>query len=189
MLKIHKKEKVIRIALLTLKNLIDEHRLVNDFISVGGPKTLSNIQKRNYDDEDIPLLLNELVKHMEDHIDELSTFHEYSQEVRSGQLDTSPAHDSQKFWVQYIDKFEENSFYILKELIKLLRSPNLKTQSIALKDIGNFVIHHKEGRDVINGLDVKSTIMSLMESHDEEVKSQAITCTQKIMLQNWAYLQ
>lgn len=188
-LKVHKKEKVIRIALLSLKNLLTESRLVSDFISVGGPKTLANIQKRNYDDEDIPVLLHELVKSTEDFIDELSTFAEYSQEVRSGQLEKSPTHDSQKFWIQNIDKFEENDFYILKELIKLLKSPNLQTQAIAIKDVGNFVIHHKDGRDIAARLGAKSIVMALMESSDEEVKSQAITCTQKIMLQNWQFLQ
>jgi len=178
----------LRISLLSLKNFFQDQRFLNDFISLGGPKTLQNISKRTFEDEDVTNMVNESLKNMEHYIDEMSTFSEYSQEVRSGQLESTPTHESTKFWNQNIEKFEENNFNILKLLIQLLKSPNLKTQTIALKDIGSFVINHKDGRNIVNDLGAKTIIMGLMESNDEEVRLQALSTTQKLMLQNWAYL-
>jgi V-type H+-transporting ATPase subunit H len=162
---------------------------VKEFISVGGPKTFLSLSKKTFEDKDINELVQELLKATEDSIDELSTFDEYRQEVLSGSLVASPAHDSEKFWKQNIDRFEEGDFKLVNSLLALCKGSNFKVQTIALKDIGNFVIHHTEGRSVITELGGKGIVMSLMESGDEDVRSQALNCTQKIMLQNWAYIQ
>jgi hypothetical protein len=42
---------------------------------------------------------------------------------------------------------------------------------------------------VVVDLGGKSIIMGLMEHDDENVKNAALLCTQRIMVQKWAFLQ
>eukprot|EP01080_Neovahlkampfia_damariscottae_P001263 gene1263-11350_t len=172
-LKKHQKEKVIRIVLHILKNLMKRQCFVNSIISIGLPKTLLNLSRNQFSDSDILELVNELHRKTESWIDELSSFDEYRQEVLSGQLEWSPVHKSTKFWQQNLDHFEENGYAIIKELLKLIKeSKKSKTIEIAIHDIGG-----------------KTLIMSLMEHDDESVRNAALLCTQRIMLQKWAFLQ
>ena len=79
--------------------------------------------KRNFEDKDIAEDLKALLDATERFIEEISSFDEYRQEVLSGRLQWSPVHDSEKFWKENLNKFEQNNFFIIRELIKLLGEP------------------------------------------------------------------
>jgi V-type H+-transporting ATPase subunit H len=146
-LKKHQKEKVVRIVLYTLKNLMTKQSFINSIIAIGLPKTLFSLSKREYSDSDILELVKELHMKTESWIDELSSFAEYRQEVLSGQLEWSPVHKSTKFWQQNLDNFEDSGYSIIRELIKLLReSRNTKTLEVAIHDIGQFIEYCQEGK-------------------------------------------
>lgn len=127
-LKNTQKEKVIRVVLATMKNLIkSSNRFITDMVSVSVPKTLQNLMKRNFEDKDIQDDLKSLVDLLEQYIEEISSFDEYRQEVLSGRLQWSPVHESEKFWKENLSKFEQNNFFIVRELIKVLGNPELPT--------------------------------------------------------------
>jgi V-type H+-transporting ATPase subunit H len=119
-------EKVIRMVLGTFKNFVGTYGMINEMISVGVPKTLSSLVKRKFEDEDIKTDATKLITILEQHIEEISSFDEYRQEVLSGNLEWTPVHTSEKFWKENMAKFEQNNFYILKELIKLLDTSSLE---------------------------------------------------------------
>jgi V-type H+-transporting ATPase subunit H len=188
-LKTQQKEKVIRVSLATLKNLIKKNtRFIYDLIHVSVPRTLSNLAKRNFEDKDILEDLKEVSDTLESHIDEITSFDDFRQEVLSGHLEWSPVHQSEKFWKENLSKFEQNNFYILRELIALLDSDIAQTKAIACHDLGQFVRYYPRGKRLIEDLGAKVKIIELMDFNNEEVRKHALLCTQKIMIQNWEML-
>jgi len=188
-LKTQQKEKVIRVALATLKNLIKKNtRVINDLIHVSVPRTLANLAKRNFEDKDILEDLKEVSETLELHIDEMSSFDDFRQEVLSGFLEWSPVHTSEKFWKENLSKFEQNNFYILRELISLLDSEVPLTKAIACHDLGQFVRFYPRGKRLLEDFGAKVKIIELMDFNNEEVRKHALLCTQKIMIQNWEML-
>jgi len=146
------------------------------------------ISKRTFDDTDIKEILDKMNDLLSESINELSSFNEYRQEILSTDLEWGPVHSSDKFWKENINKFTEEDYRILRSLINLLDSKNSKTLAIVCSDIGKFIQFHPQGRSLILELNAKDKIFNLMESKDEDVKSQALMTTQKIMIQNWEML-
>jgi V-type H+-transporting ATPase subunit H len=157
-------------------------------IHVSVPRTLTNLSKRSFGDKDILEDLKVLTETLETHIDELSSFDEYRQEVLSGHLEWSPVHTSEKFWKESLSKFEQNNFHILRELINLLDSDVAQTKAIACHDLGQFVRFYPRGKRLIEDYGAKVKIIELMDYQNEEVRKHALLCTQKIMIQNWEML-
>jgi V-type H+-transporting ATPase subunit H len=184
------KEKVIRVILATFKNLIKRsNKFISELVQVGVPKTLMTLSKRNFEDSDITEDLKALLEALEQHINELSSFDEYRQEVLSGHLEWTPVHASEKFWKENLSKFEENNYYILRELIKILDQNHAQNLAIACHDLGQFVQFHPRGRKILTDLGAKPKIINLMEYPDDNVKKHSLACTQKLMVSNWQMIK
>ena len=78
----------------------------------------------------------------------------YRSEVRSGNLDWTPVHKSEKFWKENCHKFVENQFEIIAILISIIKeaSSSSTSLSIALHDIGEFIRIHPRGREFVFNL-------------------------------------
>lgn len=193
-LKNFKKEKCARIAILTLKNFVNlnQKQVFSEMVSVGLLRTLQLLSKRPFGDTDVLPEVENLVKLLEQNIDETTSFADYKQEVQSGRLEWSPVHKSEKFWKESIKDghFDANDFRILRELSDLLKTtPNKDVKAIICHDFGEFVKYHPEGRKVVNALDVKAAIIECMQDQDHEMlRKQALLCVQKIMVQKWEFL-
>jgi V-type H+-transporting ATPase subunit H len=184
------KEKVVRVVLSCFKNLIKRNnKFISEMVNVSVPKTLMNLTKRNFEDADIQEDVKALYDALEQHIDELSSFDEYRQEVLSGHLDWTPVHTSEKFWKENLAKLEQNNFYVLRELVKLLDQGSIQNLAIACHDLGQFVQFHPRGKKILQDLEAKGKIINLMDHPDENVKKHALLCTQKIMISNWQMLK
>jgi V-type H+-transporting ATPase subunit H len=60
------------------------------------------------------------------------------------------------------------------------------TVAIALFDIGEFAKYFNYGRQYLDKLMVKPKIYKLMQkSEDQEIKKEAITCLQKLIVTSW----
>jgi len=55
--------------------------------------------------------------------------------------------------------------------------------------VGQFTRFHPRGKQIIQQLDVKTLLMKLLTHLDEDVRREALTALQKLMVQNWEYLQ
>jgi len=153
-------------------------------------KPIELLTNKNWGDEDIISDLKTLKDDLEKNIVELSTFELYRKEVLSGNLEWSPVHRSEKFWKENSSKFEEENYKILVTLKGYLTSevPNPLVTAVACYDIGEFARIHPRGRTIVQQLGIKIPLMILMEDKDLEVKKQALTAVQKLMVHNWEYL-
>eukprot|EP01006_Ploeotia_vitrea_P014408 TRINITY_DN38918_c0_g1_i1.p1 TRINITY_DN38918_c0_g1~~TRINITY_DN38918_c0_g1_i1.p1 ORF type:complete len:473 (+),score=69.04 TRINITY_DN38918_c0_g1_i1:47-1420(+) len=152
MLRTYKKEKVARIGLMTLTNLVnlqnkiesgrtsgewyyigysddeqedDRDQRINiyqDMIGLGMVRTLTIQSKKTFADPDINKMIDNILEILEKNIDETTSFADYKQEVLSGRLDWTPVHKSERFWKENIKEFESENFKILQELAAVLKS-------------------------------------------------------------------
>ena len=68
---------------------------------------------QSWEDEDIPVLLEELGEALAANIRLLSSWDKYKKEVLSGSLDWTPMHTSDAFWTENAAHFEERDFQVL----------------------------------------------------------------------------
>lgn len=99
-------------------------------------------------------------------------------------------HKSQKFWRENVHKFNENKYLLLTKLCAILESTASETTElqVACHDLGEYTRYYARGKAVLEKLGIKSAIMRLMAHKDKMVKYQALLAVQKIMVQNWEYL-
>ena len=117
------KEKVSRVCLMTLKNLLG-HGLghANDqMVQAGIMKVLGSLQGRKWADEDIATDIDQLHASLEIDVASLSTFDVYKAEVLSGALEWSPSHKSAQFWKDNINKFSEGGYTLVSTLVGMLK--------------------------------------------------------------------
>lgn len=148
------KEKVTRIVVAVFRNLIekpeDEQICKEHCIAMVQSKVLKHLdilQQRKFEDEDIQADITFLSDKLMASIVDLSSFDEYGTEVKSGRLEWSPVHKSEKFWRENAGRLTEKNYELLKILIQLLEtSKEPLVLSVACYDIGEFVRHYPRGK-------------------------------------------
>jgi len=183
------KEKITRLSLAALRNMLDKEGNNEEMIDAGLPRMITILSNKKWADEDIIDDIKVLSETLAKNIVVLSSFDSYKKEIQSGTLEWSPVHKSEKFWKENASKFEEADYHTLVLLQRILQtSTDPTTLSIAAFDIGEFARFHPRGRQIIQQLGVKIEIMKLMTHPDAEVKKQSLFAVQKIMVHNWEYL-
>jgi len=183
------KEKIVRLAVASLRNLVDIETNNEDMLDAGLIRMLAILGNKKWADEDIIDDLKTLNEALAKNIVVLSSFDMYKKELLTGNLEWSPVHKSEKFWRENVTRFEENDYQILVLLQKILQNSNTSiTLSVAAYDVGEFVRFHTRGKLIIQQLGIKLDLMKLMTNEDPEVKKQALFAVQKAMVTNWEYL-
>jgi len=185
------KEKVLRVCLSVLKNVVDQSQANNEqLIEQGAIKIIDTFAAKRWGDEDIVEDLECLKDTLQKNLTLLSSFDIYKQELMSGSLEWSPVHKSEKFWRENAPCFEENNNRPLGVLINLLKDSSTPATALAVAcfDLGEFTRFHPRGRAILQNLNAKQYIMGLMTHPDPEVQKHALLCIQKVMVQNWEYL-
>lgn len=188
LLKSINKDKVSRLCLAILKNLLrigDAEKLM---ISYGLMKSIETIKSKPalVADKDILEDATAIGESLERIVDELTSFDMYRNEVLSYKLEWSPPHKSPKFWTENCFRFEEADNLLLRTLKEILsKEKDSAILIIACWDIGEFVRFHPRGRKILDNLDVKAPIMQLLTSKDGLVESAALLTLQKLLLNNW----
>lgn len=209
------KEKVARVSLMTLKNLLGSGSgNANDqMVSSGIMRVLETLSTRRWADEDIADDITDLNDSLEVDVASLSTYDVFKAEVLSGSLEWSGGRKQPKFWKENAAKFAEGKFAVIGALVSLLKvrrggpvgpgaRPNLPphppraqnentnatTLAVACHDIGCFIQYHPDGRKVVSSFGAKEPLMLLLTNSDSEVQKQALNCTQKLMVTNWDLL-
>merc|ERR1712043_24659 len=190
------KEKVSRIILAVFRNLLEkpeERELVKEncisMVQCKVMRQLEFLEQRKFDDEDIQADIEFLKEKMEASLQDLSSYDEYLTEVRSGRLEWSPVHRSEKFWRENAAKLNDRNYELLKILINLLEtSKDLLVLSVACFDLGEYVRHYQRGKHVLEQLNGKTLVMSLLGHEDPNVRYEALLAVQKLMVHNWEYL-
>ncbi|GLC58327.1 hypothetical protein PLESTB_001347000 [Pleodorina starrii] len=179
------KEKVFRMALASLRNLLtyEDLGLASDMVEAGLNKVVIVRQLQSWGDDDVVEMLGFVDEKLKEGIIILSNFEKYKKEVMSGQLDWSPMHSSDLFWRENVEKFEERDFQVLRVLLKIIETNrDVKTLAVGCHDLGQFIVNHPQGRYIVNDLRGKELVMRLLTHSDAEVQKQALLCVQKLML-------
>ncbi|KAI8368483.1 ATPase V1 complex subunit H [Blakeslea trispora] len=183
------KEKVIRVSIATLRNLVEKAPTQNlaAMLVVKLLPFSENLSTRKWSDTDILEDINFIKERLQENFQSLTTFEQYASEVETGKLEWSPPHKSEVFWKENAQKLEENNYQLLKSLARLLStSTNTLVLAIAASDIGYYVKHAtKAGRNMLQEIGAKQRIMELMTHEDQEVRYQALLAVQKYMHQAW----
>ncbi|XP_072975043.1 probable V-type proton ATPase subunit H [Typha angustifolia] len=177
------KEKVVRVVVLTFRNLLPKGAFAAQMIDLGLPQIVQNLKVQAWSDEDLMDALNQLEGGLKENIKRLSSFEKYKQEVLLGHLDWSPMHKDLGFWRENITNFEENDFQILHVLMTILDASSDPTAlAVACYDISQFIQYHPAGRIVVSNLKAKERVMKLMNHENTEVRKNALLCVQRLFL-------
>ncbi|XP_064406974.1 V-type proton ATPase subunit H-like isoform X2 [Halichondria panicea] len=194
-LKATNREKVQRIILATFRNFIElpsktiSALYATDIIHFKVIPVLSVLMKQTRDDTDLTEDVEFLHEKLNNYLQDLSSFDEYSAEVKSGRLEWSPCHRSDKFWRENVMRLNENRHEILRMLVAILEeSQNSTAIAVASHDLGEYVRYYPRGKKNVDELGGKSLVMNLVNHGNSEVRMQALLAIQKMMVQNWEYL-
>ncbi|XP_047197960.1 V-type proton ATPase subunit H isoform X2 [Hippoglossus stenolepis] len=190
------KEKVTRIILAAFRNLLEkssERETRQEYalamIQCKVLKQLENLEQQKYDDEDITEDIKFLLEKLGESVQDLSSFDEYSSELKSGRLEWSPVHKSEKFWRENAVRLNEKNYELLKILTRLLEvSDDPQVIAVAAHDVGEYVRHYPRGKRVIEQLGGKQLVMNHIHHEDQLVRYNALLAVQKLMVHNWEYL-
>jgi len=189
LLRLVSKDKVNRLSLAILKNLLAIGKAAELMISFGLPKSIEMVKGKfiTKSDQDILEDATAIEERLEKMVDELTTFDIYRNEVLSTKLEWSPPHKSQKFWTENCFHFEEADNLLLRTLREIIANDSTDPAIliIACWDIGEFVRFHPRGRKILDNLDLKTPIMRLLTSKDEQLEGAALLTLQKLLLTNW----
>ncbi|XP_077966208.1 V-type proton ATPase subunit H-like isoform X2 [Styela clava] len=190
------KEKVTRIVLATFRNFIEKAEdpdvvkiMSLAMIHCKVLKNLEILQDKQFVDEDLEDDIEYLAEHLASCLQDLSSFDEYSSEIKSGRLEWSPVHKSEKFWRENAIRLNEKNHELLKILTNLMEtSQEAQILAVATHDIGEYVRHYPRGKKIIDQLGIKQMVMQLLGHEDSQVKYNALIAVQKLMVHNWEYL-
>ncbi|KAB7503087.1 V-type proton ATPase subunit H [Armadillidium nasatum] len=190
------KEKVTRITLAVFRNLIekpeDSSVARENCIQMVQCKVLKQLEilaQRKFEDEDITSDIEFLNEKLQNSIQDLSSFEEYCSEVKSGRMEWSPVHKSEKFWRENCARLNEKNYELLKILINLLEtSKDPLVLSVTCHDIGEYTRHYSRGKRVLEQLGGKQWVMQHLTHDDPNVRYEALLAVQKLMVHNWEYL-
>merc|ERR550525_1842110 len=190
------KEKVSRIILAVFRSLIEKPEEADvkkenciSMVQCKVLKQLELLEQRKFDDEDIVDDIQFLNDKLNASVQDLSSFDEYITEVKSGRLEWSPVHRSEKFWRENAHHLNDKNYELLKILITLLETnKDPLVLSVACFDLGEYVRHYQRGKHVLEQLGGKTMVMTLLSHPDPNVRYEALLAVQKLMVHNWEYL-
>ena len=153
-------------------------------------KQLELLEQRKFEDEDIQEDISFLMEKMNESVQDLSSYDEYVTEVRSGRLEWSPVHRSEKFWRENAAKLNDKNYELLRILITLLESTKeplvlsvacfdlgeqletgvQKELSFLSAILGEYVRHYQRGKHVLETLGGKTMVMALLSHDDPNVR-------------------
>lgn len=177
-------EKVVRISLATLRNMLKMSiTLRKEMVGAGLVGALQSLCFRRWNDEDIRDDLGVLAEALESELASMSNFDVYRAEILSGALEWTPAHRDEMFWRENVEKLERNQQEVLRCMVRLLHESSDDTVlAVACNDLAQFIKFHPRGRAIAQSLGVKSRLMELMVSGEGEVRRYALNCVQVLMI-------
>jgi len=210
------REKVIRVCMACLRNLVDKADHSQVMLEHEALKLLGVLRNRKWTDdevkEDLDFVYDALAKSMR----VLSSIEMYEKELHSGKLEWTPVHKSETFWRENVMKIcpviseQQKGASLIKTLTGLLvtlepkfrsrsmDSEEATTLAIVCHDLGEFARFHPNGKKFLqgdaeeNGKSTKDILMSIMQAEAnpyEEVAKNALTCIHKMMVTNWQFLE
>lgn len=138
-------EKIIRIIIFIIQNLMHSSALTEELISCNAIRRLNLLNQRVFKDHDIEETLQAMLNTLNANYDVLTSFDLYVKEIESSILRFGPRH-TDDFWKENVRAFEMDDFKYIKELIELLSSEDEETIRVACFDLSAFACYYPNGR-------------------------------------------
>lgn len=182
-------EKVIRLSLTAIKNLLNVEGLCEDIVEENVLDVVSCLEFEKWRDAELYDEIRDMIALIGQQVATFSNIDRYEREVSSGKLNWGHMHTN-KFWVDNAMLFERNEFSAITALANLIldTKSDPTTIAVACHDLGEFVSLHPLGKKIIARLNVKKRVMELMgdtNSNHREVRREALLCCQKMTLNRW----
>merc|ERR1711871_987967 len=210
------KEKVIRVCLACLRNLVDKAGHNQTMIDNAAVKQLAVLRNRKWSDDEVREDLDFISDALAKGVHVLSSLDMYRKEIAEGKLEWTPVHKSEMFWRDNVVKIcpvgkgvaDSEDLLALIELLneKMVKAKTDKlddedvtTVAVICHDLGEFARFHPQGKKILTGdaamhadkrctKDLLMSIMSNPPGGNEEIGKQALTCIPKMMVTNWQFL-
>lgn len=189
------REKVQRVIFATFRNLLEKpgqsvaEQFAAEMIHFKAVPVLNVLVQQTRDDTDLQDDITFLHEKLNASLLDLSSWDEYAAEVKSGRLEWSPVHRSDKFWRENVMKLNENNHEILNTLVVILQeSQSAVAIAVAAHDLGEYVRYYPRGKRNIDALGAKEMVMGMVSHGNADVRMQALLAIQKMMVQNWEFL-
>lgn len=134
----------------------------------------------------------------------LTSVERYEKELQAKKFEWTMLH-STEFWRDNATAFEADGFRLIERVRDLLQEASSvvssgagggdegavideTTQAVALFDLGEFAVHHPQGRTVLAAKGVRPVVMAMLRHDDDEVRQQALLATSKMMVARWEYV-
>lgn len=183
------KEKVTRVTVATLRNLLTKAPDVNAPVMLGSKclQLSKNLLSRKWSDEEIEDDLSYIRTELAERLKTMTTWDEYLSELQSGQLTfESPVHELDDFWKENAPRLVDEDGKVLKQLVGILKqSDDPATLAVACSDVGKFVHFFEQGKKRVSDLGAKARIMELIAHPDANVKYYALHTVAKLVSASW----
>lgn len=182
------KEKIIRVGISALKNLVDRPGCNTEMIECKLMKFLQTLSARTFSDPEILEDIQVIIEGLQKDYQVFSSFDKYSKEINSGVLEWGPVH-TESFWRENVRNMEKDNFGLIKKLVAQLEAKVSNVAvAVACFDLGEFMRYYPNGKAIVKSFNGKALIMGLLEHADKDVKNQALLCCSKMMVTNWEFI-
>lgn len=175
--------------LMLFDNLKENEGCQDQFSDIDALRLLEKLDNRHWVDEDINNMLEKLIEYFNQNQKVFSSIEKFRNQVERKQLRWGPCH-TETFWQENHILFDrgDNLTLIRKVVEECLDSPKDQVKAVACYDLGEFAKYYAHGKTFLNELNVKSKITLLMADPkvSAEVKKEAITCYQKLLMSSWS---
>lgn len=187
-LKTCRTEKVVRIALLAIENLLKSKAMCEELAEQETLSLVAALEYEKWRDGELVELIKSVISKLQEQVKVLTNFERFEREVTSGRLKWGFIH-SEKFWLENVLKCEANNFRVIDHLMVIARTArDPETLAVACHDLGEFARLHPVGKQIATNRGAKDKMLELMSSAQREVAREALLCVQKLMLMKSADL-
>ena len=182
-------EKIARIMLLLFDNLKENPICQEHLSDIDALSLIVKLQNRHWIDSDINDMLEKMYDFFDANQKVFSSLEKFANQVHRKQLRWGPCH-TEKFWQENAVLFDKQGNLSLITIIvnECLSSPSDNVKAVACFDLGEFCRFYPHGKGFLEKLNVKQKMTDLMRDAktSAEVKKEAITCYQKMLMNSWS---
>ena len=181
----------VRIFKLIVQNIKVNEMCLELLSDINALNILTKLQNRHWVDKDITDLLDKIYEYIEQNYKVFSSIEKFKKETAKRVFKWGPVH-SEKFWQENCFHFhEKENLELIKVLVQMVEPNNEvddRTKAICCFDLGEFARFFASGRYILETWSLKEKIIQLMgmKTSSAELKKEAITCYQKLLMNSWS---
>jgi len=161
--RVETREKIMRLCVTILKNLID-NKYTFSMLSL---LDMEKIFESEYKDPELQNEKQEFRKCIKFQLKNISHIQYYFRELFSGKLEESPFHYDNTFWESHTEELLNNSTEIIKAIKKYLKSSNTSVVCISANDLYHLLRVCPDVIALVNKYGIKDDLFFLTGSDNE----------------------